>query len=126
VAFLASIDWLALVLFTGLVLAVAVLGLTLAGHFPAERRVADLDSAMGRAVLVGSTAVAALAAAKAIGVAWAGLPPAASVIGAGAALLAAPIVLQQFPDSIVDGRRGLVMFAGAGALLVLAAARTGL
>jgi hypothetical protein len=35
----------------------------------------------------------------------------------GLAILAAPLVLQQFPDRFVDGRASLLSFAAVGALL---------
>jgi hypothetical protein len=36
-------------------------------------------------------------------------------------LLVAPLILQLFPDSFVDGRSGLLVFAGLGAVLSLVA-----
>jgi hypothetical protein len=37
----------------------------------------------------------------------------------------APLVLQLFPDSFVDGRGGLLVFAGIGGLVSLVAIATG-
>ncbi|HEY6860178.1 MAG TPA: hypothetical protein VI358_10385 [Pseudolabrys sp.] len=45
------------------------------------------------------------------------IPWYAAVIGGGLAILAAPLVLQQFTDTFVDGRASLLSFAGAGVLL---------
>jgi hypothetical protein len=38
------------------------------------------------------------------------VPLYAAVIGGGAMVLFAPLLLQPFPDSVVNGRRGLVIF----------------
>jgi hypothetical protein len=45
------------------------------------------------------------------------------VIGGGAMVLFAPLLLQPFPDSFVNGRRGLLTFAGIAAGLTLVASR---
>jgi len=45
------------------------------------------------------------------------LPWPAAVIGAGAAVLAAPLLLRPLPDAFVNGRAALVAFASASALL---------
>jgi hypothetical protein len=42
------------------------------------------------------------------------------VIGAGAAMLAAPLLLRPLPDPFVNGRAALLAFAGASALLTVA------
>jgi hypothetical protein len=47
------------------------------------------------------------------------IPWYAAVIGGGLAILAAPLVLQNFTDRFVDGRGSLMSFAGAGGLLAL-------
>jgi hypothetical protein len=41
------------------------------------------------------------------------------VIGAGAAMLAAPLLLRLLPDAFINGRTALGAFAGASALLAL-------
>jgi hypothetical protein len=46
------------------------------------------------------------------------IPWYAAVIGGGLAILAAPVVLQQFTDTFVDGLASLLSFAGAGVLRV--------
>ena len=53
-------------------------------------------------------------------VAWSALPWAWAIIIGGAVLLLAPLILQLFPDSFVDGRAGLLVFAGFGAILSFA------
>ena len=45
------------------------------------------------------------------------------MIGGGAMVLFAPLLLQPFPDSFVNGRRGLLIFAGMAAGLALVAGR---
>jgi hypothetical protein len=45
------------------------------------------------------------------------LPWHLAVIGGGAALLFAPLLLQPLPDSFVDGRRGLLAFSAAAVSL---------
>jgi hypothetical protein len=51
--------------------------------------------------------------------AWRLIPWYAAVIGGGAGVLVAPLVLQWFPDRFVDGKRGLMSFAAAALLLSL-------
>ncbi len=109
-----------LAVFMGLVLAFALFGLTASGHFPAEHRSAGLRTGFGRLVLWGSIACAVVVLAVALLIAIERLPLYATILGGGAMVLAAPLMLQGFPDSFVDGRMGLVAFAGIG--LCLAAA----
>ena len=54
-----------------------------------------------------------------LALAWKALPWYALVIGGGAVLLFAPLLLQPLPDSFVNGRRGLLAFA-AGAVVFAA------
>jgi hypothetical protein len=109
-----------LAVFMGLVLAFALFGLTASGHFPSEHRAPALRTALGGAILWLSMACAVVVLAAAVLLAVERLPLYASVIGGGAMLLAAPLVLQGFPDTFVDGRAGLVTFAGLGLFLVAA------
>jgi hypothetical protein len=53
--------------------------------------------------------------------AWAAFPWTWAIIVGGGVLLVAPLILQLFPDSFVDGRSGLLVFAGLGAVLSLVA-----
>ncbi len=114
-------DWTALVLFAATVLSVALYALAVSGHFPAEHRRATLSDAMGGGILWGTLAIAVSAAGAAVGFALWRLPGYAAVIAGGLAVLAAPVVLQAFPDRFVDGRRGLVVFAGLAAALAATA-----
>jgi hypothetical protein len=72
---------------------------------------------LGGLVLWGTLAMAGLAGLAALATAWRTLPWYATVIGGGAALLFAPLLLQPLPDSFVNGRRGLLVFATAAVLL---------
>jgi hypothetical protein len=114
---LLEIDWLSLGLFMGSVLLVALYGLTASGHFPAEFRPPKLQRGPGRVVLWTSMLATGLAGLAALVRAWSLLPWYAVLIGGGAMLLFAPLLLQPLPDSFVDGRRGLLAFS-AGAVLL--------
>jgi hypothetical protein len=109
--------WLWFGCFTGGVLAVALYGLTASGHFPGEARSERLKGGSGALVLWGTLAVTALAAAGLLLKAWWVLPWHLAVIGGGAMLLFAPLLLQPLPNSFVDGRRGLIAFSAAAAVL---------
>jgi hypothetical protein len=111
-------NWMKLVLMMVAVLAAALQGLVISGHFPEEHRKAALQGATGSAVLFGSTALSALAALFALYAARS-VPWYALVIGAGAMLLAAPLALQPFPDRFVDGRAGPLTFSSVAAVCVL-------
>src|SRR2546430_9136993 len=89
---------LALVLFVALLLSAALTALAASGHFPPEHRAASLRSGVGRAILFGACAVSALSLAVGVAVAWLVVPWPAAVIGAGAAALAAPLLLRPLPD----------------------------
>ena len=112
-------NWVALGLLMGTVLLVALYGLAASGHFPAEFRPEKLQRGWGALVLWGTIIATGLAAVVALVLAWRALPWYATVIGAGAALLFAPLLLQPLPDSFVNGRRGLLVFA-AGAVILAA------
>lgn len=117
---MALIQWGVLAVFAMLVMAAALYGLTASGHFPAEHRADALKSPGGAALLWSTMALSAMTALVALFIAWIALPWYAAVIAGGGVLLMAPLVLQLFPDSFVDGRRGLVTFAAIGAVLSLA------
>ena len=110
-------DWPALAVFVALVLSVSLYGLTASGHFPSEHRGETLRSTAGTAVLWLTLLVCAAAAAYAVAFASRTLPWYVAVLGAGGALLAAPLLLQPLPDTFVNGRRGLISFALAAAAL---------
>ena len=109
--------WIPLALFTSLLLFVSLHALAASGQFPREHRAPALMSGGGAIVLYGTIAVALISLLAALVAAWRLIPWYAAVIGGGLAILAAPLVLQQFTDRFVDGRTSLVSFAGAGALL---------
>jgi hypothetical protein len=104
----------------GAVLLLALYGLCLSGHFPAQFRGEKLSGASGTAVLAASAVAAVAAGVAALMGAAEALPWYAAVIGAGAVLLFAPLLLQPLPDSFVDGRPALLVFSGGAALLAAA------
>jgi hypothetical protein len=110
-----------LAVYMSLTLVLALYGLTVSGHFPLEFRATSLKTRAGRTLLwstiVLSTALAVLTAVFA----WQRLPVAAAVIGGGAMVLFAPLVLRPLPDSFVNGRSGLITFAALGLALGLVA-----
>ena len=112
-----EIDWVALGLLMGSLLLTALYGLAASGHFPAEFRPAKLQRGWGALALWGTMLATSLAGAVALVFAWRALPWYATVIGAGAALLFAPLLLQPLPDTFVNGRRGLLVFAAGTAVL---------
>lgn len=114
------LNWGALTVFALLVMSAALYGLTASGHFPGEHRAETLRSTGGAVILWGTMAIALATAVVGLLLAWWILPWAWAVIIGGAVLLLAPLILQLFPDSFVDGRAGLLVFAGFGAILSFA------
>ena len=112
-----TVSWLELSLYTVSVALLALYGLTVSGHFPAEVRAPHLKTGAGAAILWVTLAAACLAAIMVAWVASAVLHWTAVIIAGGAMLLAAPLLLRLFPDRFVDGLSGLVVFA-AGAVAV--------
>ncbi|MGA7486704.1 MAG: hypothetical protein WBW74_07170 [Xanthobacteraceae bacterium] len=108
-----------LVLFTALLLAFSLHTLAASGQFPRAHRAPALASGLGVIILYGTIAVATTSLVVALLAAWRLVPWYAAVIGGGLAILAAPLVLQKFPDRFVDGRASLLSFAVASALLAL-------
>jgi hypothetical protein len=109
--------WLELSLYIISVAFLALYGLTVSGHFPAELRAPQLKTGIGAAILWTTLAAACLAAIIVAGVAPTVLHWTEIIIGGGAMLLAAPLLLRLFPNRFVDGSGGLVALA-AGAILV--------
>jgi hypothetical protein len=120
-----DIDWMSLALLMGTVLLVALYGLAASGHFPAEFRGEKLQQGSGAVVLWATMVAAALAGIAAVALAWRALPWYALVIGGGASLLFAPLLLQPLPDSFVNGRRGLIVFAASAVVLTALMWRAG-
>jgi uncharacterized membrane protein YedE/YeeE len=100
-----------LALFMALVLVLSLYGLTVSGHFPEEHRDSALRAGSGPLLLWGTIALCGVLTLAALLFAWQRVPLYAAVIGGGAMLLFAPLLLQPFPDSFVNGRRGLVILA---------------
>jgi hypothetical protein len=115
---LASSAILPLVLFMALLLAAALCGLAASGHFPPEHRAPALRSGAGPFILFGSLILSLLCLAVGVVLAWRAIPWYAAVIGGGAVVLAAPLVLRSFPDTFVNGRGALLTFAGVSGLIV--------
>ena len=113
---------LVLALFIALVLSAVLTALAASGHFPPEHRAASLRSRTGRVILFGACMVSVLSLLVGATAAWPVLSWPAAVIGAGAAILAAPRLLGPLPASFVNDRAALVAFAGVSALLALALA----
>jgi hypothetical protein len=108
-----------------LLLALSLLGLAASGHFPAEHRAPPLRSVAGRFVLYGSLIVGAICLVAGLAVSWSIVPLYAAVIGGGAMILFAPLVLQTMPDRFVNGYGALLIFGLAAALATLALVWTG-
>jgi hypothetical protein len=111
-----TVPWLELSLYAVSVALLALYGLTVSGHFPAELRAQRLKTGAGAAILWITLAAACLATITVVWVATAVLHWTAIVIAGGAMLLAAPLLLRLFPDRFVDGLVALVAFA-AGAVV---------
>ena len=118
-------DWPALAIFVALVLTVSLYGLTVSGHFPREHRGKTLRASTGAAVLWSTMLVCAAAAVYAVGFASRTLPWYISGLGAGGAILIAPLLLQPLPDAFVNGRRGLIAFALAAVAFAWLASKLG-
>ena len=110
-----TVPLLELSLYTASVGLLALYGLTVSGHFPAELRAPQLKGGPAAAMLWVTLAAACLAAIMVAWVACTVLHWTAIIIGGGAMLLAAPLLLRLFPDRFVDGFSGLVTFS-AGAV----------
>jgi len=108
-----------LVLFTLLMLVLSLHGLSASGHFPREHRAGTLRSLLGVVILHGTILIALTALIAGLWAAWRLIPWYAAVIAGGLAILAAPLVLQEFSDSFVDDHRSLLSFAGASVVLAM-------
>jgi hypothetical protein len=105
-------------LFIALVLVSAMLALAASGHFPASSRDEKLRGLGGTAALFGSIVVGVVSLLAGLGAAAISLPWYAVVIGAGAAVLFAPLVLQMFSDRFVDGYGALMTFSASAAAAI--------
>jgi hypothetical protein len=103
-----------------LVFAAALYGLAALGHFPASTRQEAMARGAGPAILWGTMIVVAIALLIALNAAWWLIPWYAAIIAAGVAILVAPLALQYFSDTFVDGRGALLTFSGAAAVFAAA------
>jgi hypothetical protein len=108
---------LALTLFVLLILAVSLQALAASGQFPREHRAATFHTPVGGAILFGSMAVSFFALMEGLMFAARTIPWYAAVIGAGAPILFAPLLLRPLPDAFVNGRAALLCFSGIAAVL---------
>jgi hypothetical protein len=108
-----------LLLFMALLAAVSLFGLAASGQFPREHRAAAFQSAAGAAILFGSIAVTFLSLIIGLRFAWQTIPWYAAVIGGGAPVLFAPLLLRPLPDKFVNGRAALLSFSAIAAAIAL-------
>jgi hypothetical protein len=106
-----------LVAFVALMLLASLQALCASGHFPKASRLAAISQGSGPLVLWTSMVMTAGSVVAGIATASILIPWYAAVIGGGGAILLAPLVLQVFPDRVVDGKAALIGFAGAAAAL---------
>ena len=109
---------IATILFMALVLAASLQGLAVSGHFPRGHKA--VQTSVGSIVLFGSITLAIVCLAIGILETIRMIPWYAVIIGGGLSLLAAPLVLQWFPDGFVDGGGAPITFAGLGIVLTSA------
>lgn len=109
---------LPIILFIALVLAASLQGLAASGHFPREHRAPTMANGIGPIILFGSIAVTALCLAGGILAVARLVPWYAAIIGGGLSILAAPLVLRNFPDRFVDGRNAALCFTAASVVLL--------
>jgi hypothetical protein len=111
-----------LLLFMALLLMVSMHALAASGHFPREHRSKNLASASGSAVLFGTILLSLACVLAGIFFVQLSVPWYAAIIGGGAMVLVAPLLLQLFSDPFVDGRTSLLVFSGAAGCLACAMA----
>lgn len=111
-----------LLLFMALLLMVSMYALAASGHFPREHRSKNLASAAGSMILFGTILFSLACAALGIFFVHFSVPWYAAIIGGGAVVLIAPLLLQLFSDRFVDGRVSLLAFSGAAGCFACAMA----
>jgi hypothetical protein len=111
------LHWLWLGLFMAGVLAAALYGLAASGHFPAEARSAKFNEPAGATILWATLVATTAAAASMLLQSWWVLPWYIALLGGGAVLLFAPLVLQALPESFVDSRRALLLLSACAVML---------
>jgi hypothetical protein len=107
--------WFDLFLFMVLLAAASLYGLAASGQFPPEHRAASLQSPAGAAILYGSIAVTMISLVAGLLFASQTIPWYAAVIGGGAPVLFAPLLLRPLPDQFVNGRAALLVFSAIAA-----------
>ncbi len=112
-----------LLLFMAMALISCMFLLVAAGHFPAHARAPTLRTPSGAIILWGSICVVIASALGALYFAFATLPWYAAVIGGGLMVLAAPLLVQPFPNHIVDGKAALLALSALTLALDFAALR---
>jgi hypothetical protein len=111
--------WFDLLLFVLLLAVVSLFGLAASGQFPREHRAASLQSVTGAAILFGSIAVVLISLLAGLLFAGRTIPWYAAVIGGGAPVLFAPLLLRPLPDTFVNGRAALLSFSVIAAVIAL-------
>jgi len=106
-----------LAVFVALMMFASLQALSASGHFPKTSRLTAIASGLGPTILWTSIIVTAASVLGGIAGASILIPWYAAVIGGGGAILLAPLLLQLFPDGVVDGRTALIAFAAAAAAL---------
>jgi hypothetical protein len=108
-----------LAIFVALMLFASLQALSASGHFPGTSRFPAIAQGSGPAILWTSMIVTAGSVIAGIAGASMLIPWYAAVISGGGAILFAPLVLQVFPDRIVDGKAALIGFAAVAAILAV-------
>jgi hypothetical protein len=108
-----------LFLFMVLLAAASLYGLAASGQFPREHRVASFRSGAGTMILFGSIAVTLVSLLAGLFFAGRTIPWYAAVIGGGAPVLFAPLLLRPLPDPFVNGRAALLTFSAVAATIAL-------
>ena len=103
--------WPSLILFMAMALNVCMFVVVAAGHFPAHSRAAELRTLAGSLILWGAICIIVVSAVGAMYFAFAILPWYAAVIGGGLMVLIAPLLVQPFPNRVVDGKAVLLGLA---------------
>jgi hypothetical protein len=111
--------WFDLFLFMALLAAASLYGLAVSGQFPREHRAASLQSVIGAVILFGSIAVTLVSLVAGLLFASQTIPWYAAMIGGGAPVLFAPLLLRPFPDNFVNGRAALLSFSVIAAAIAL-------
>ena len=112
-----ALTWLDQLLFMTAVGLLALYGLAFSSHFPAEFRSPELKRGVGVAVLWGTSVAASLAVFVTFAIALRTLSWPGIIIGGGAMLLAAPLLLRPFHNSFVNGPMSLLAFATGGVVV---------